>query len=455
MVVLRGLLLGAAVLVVGLALGFGLGQVMSRLQTPDSSAKADTALEKHGPVRLPAGSHAAPAQRTPADPVAVETVFALNCAPCHGARGEGRFAYSAPALAGQPGWYVAQQLRNFKDGIRGTHPEDIQGLQMAPITRLLADEVSMDRLAAHIAGLETFDTAATLDGNADAGASLFTGTCLPCHGENGEGNPLLKAPRLAGQADWYLFRQLTKFRKGIRGSHAGDPLGMQMAAMAMTLVDEQAMADLVAYINGLNRMVQTAASGDGPGQDLGHAPRGAALFALNCAPCHQANAEGQAAFRAPALAGQRDEYLALQLRKFREGVRGGHAEDVEGMMMAPIMRLLPEDQDVQDIVAHVSSMKPFETASTLEGDAERGATFYQGTCLPCHGQRGEGHPLLKAPRLAGQADWYLVRQLTKFKRGVRGAHAEDSEGMQMAAMAKTLMDEQMISDVAAYINGLR
>ena len=54
-------------------------------------------------------------------------------------------------------------------------------------------------------------------------------------------------------SDWYLLRQLQYFKDGVRGAHPDDLYGMQMAMMAASLRDEQAMQDLVAYINSLYR----------------------------------------------------------------------------------------------------------------------------------------------------------------------------------------------------------
>ncbi len=61
----------------------------------------------------------------------------------------------------------------------------------------------------------------------------------------------MNAPRLAGMTDWYIERQLNLFRDGIRGSHPQDFYGFQMSFMAKNFRDEQAIKDLVAYINTL------------------------------------------------------------------------------------------------------------------------------------------------------------------------------------------------------------
>ena len=61
---------------------------------------------------------------------------------------------------------------------------------------------------------------------------------------------------------------------------------------------------------------------------------------------------------------------------------------------------------------------------------------------------------MNAPRMAGMTDWYLQRQLVKFREGVRGQHPRDYYGKQMSFMGRTLTTDQMIDDVIAYINTL-
>jgi cytochrome c oxidase subunit 2 len=51
--------------------------------------------------------------------------------------------------------------------------------------------------------------------------------------------------------DWYQVTQLQNFRQGIRGRHPGDMYGNQMVDMAQMLVDEEAVRNVVAYINTL------------------------------------------------------------------------------------------------------------------------------------------------------------------------------------------------------------
>jgi cytochrome c553 len=53
------------------------------------------------------------------------------CSACHGVSGEGNVELQAPALAYQDGDYLVRQLQNFRDGIRGNHPQDRRGARMA------------------------------------------------------------------------------------------------------------------------------------------------------------------------------------------------------------------------------------------------------------------------------------------------------------------------------------
>ncbi|MEJ2132471.1 MAG: c-type cytochrome, partial [Gammaproteobacteria bacterium] len=68
---------------------------------------------------------------------------------------------------------------------------------------------------------------------------------------NGRGNASTNAPRAAGMSDWYLARQLKNFKQGIRGGHPHDLYGQQMSLMSVTLVDDQAIDDVVAYVTSL------------------------------------------------------------------------------------------------------------------------------------------------------------------------------------------------------------
>ena len=152
------------------------------------------------------------------------------------------------------------------------------------------------------------------EGNADQGEALYA-TCTACHGADGQGNVALKAPRLNHLQAVYIEAQLQKFKAGHRGGPGSSPSAMTMTPMAATLADEQAMADVAAYITGLSGEVSAASI-------EGDKTLGGDYYNQFCGACHGAAAEGNLALNSPRLTGTDDWYLSEQLRAFRAGERG-------------------------------------------------------------------------------------------------------------------------------------
>ena len=175
----------------------------------------------------------------------------MTCIGCHGLKAEGSRAFKAPRLAEQAPWYLKTQLTKFKEGIRGAHPSDLPGRQMAPMARMLVGTAA-DDVIAYIASLDPGKPADRGAGDAAAGKELFT-VCATCHGRSAEGQQPQKAPRLAHQHAWYLERQLQNFRGGVRGAHGSDIEGQQMAEIAKSLEDDAAIANLIAFIQSLEQ----------------------------------------------------------------------------------------------------------------------------------------------------------------------------------------------------------
>ncbi len=170
------------------------------------------------------------------------------CATCHGLQAEGNPALHAPKLSGQGDWYLKRQLKYFKEGARGTHDKDVFGKMMAPMAATLGDDTAIDHVSAYIGTLPDNPAPDTVDGNEKYGEKTYV-TCAACHGSDGRGIQAMNAPRLAGMSDWYLITQLNNFKHGIRGAHPKDMYGPQMASMAAFLADDQAIDNLVSYIN--------------------------------------------------------------------------------------------------------------------------------------------------------------------------------------------------------------
>ncbi len=180
----------------------------------------------------------------------------IVCAGCHGANGEGIKALNAPALVNQETWYLEKQLNNFRLGIRGNDPENIPGTQMATIAKTLTGADQVSDVAAYIKTLPPTTTEQTISGDIEKGRNYYHMICGACHGKNAVGNPSLNSPRLAGIDDWYLEAQFNLFKNGIRGMHPDDTHGAQMQAMSNSLPDDQALKDVIAYIQSLQNLEQ-------------------------------------------------------------------------------------------------------------------------------------------------------------------------------------------------------
>lgn len=180
-----------------------------------------------------------------------------------------------------------------------------------------------------------------------AGKELYA-ACAGCHGEQAEGNQAANAPKLSGQGEWYLRRQLALFKQGARGNDERDANGRIMAQMSATLPDRVAVENVAAYIATLpDKPAATTVEGN--------ADRGRSRY-TTCGACHGARGEGAQATNAPRLRGMSDWYLVAQLKHFRDGVRGGHKDDLHGAQMAQMAGMLADEQSIRDLVVYVNGL---------------------------------------------------------------------------------------------------
>jgi len=163
---------------------------------------------------------------------------------------------------------------------------------------------------------------------------------------------------------------------------------------------------------------------------LAHAGDAAAGKArsIPCLACH--GAEGVSDhYLWPNIAGQSEGYLAKQMRDFRDGAR-------HDPWMSPMARNL-SDADISDLAAYFSSLP----AAAGEGTAQPGQAR---TCAACHSAKMTAANSLW-PKLAGQHERYLVKQLQDYQAGRRADPV-------MAPLAKPLSDQD-VAELAAYFAG--
>lgn len=201
----------------------------------------------------------------------VPNVVKTTCSACHGMDGNS-IGPTFPNLAGQNYNYLLKQLEDFRSGARSpaTMSQMIKAVPKAP------DNANLKQIAAYFSqqtlkrnsGQEPKPTKALVEqgyGLFVRGSSSLTQflivkkdvpSCAACHAPNGEGNPPMAIPALAGQHAAYVQKELERFASGAR--HNG-PSGI-MAAIAAPLTGTQ-MKAVAAYVSVLN---PSLAVGSGP-----------------------------------------------------------------------------------------------------------------------------------------------------------------------------------------------
>lgn len=178
------------------------------------------------------------------------------------------------------------------------------------------------------------------EGDAEAGKAKSL-TCSACHGADGN-SAIAMNPKIAGQHEGYLVKQLTEFRLASRTGGKEGRNNAVMNGMAAALSDQD-IADLSAYFSS-----QDPKAGETPedvieaGQALyrgGDADRGI----TSCISCHGPDGKGMGLAGFPTISGQHAEYTSSQLKMFRDGTR---ANDMNGMMRGIAAKLTDEDIDI-------------------------------------------------------------------------------------------------------------
>lgn len=166
--------------------------------------------------------------------------------------------------------------------------------------------------------------------------------CAACHGADGNSsNP--EWPKLAGQGELYLVKQLQDFKSGARQNAI-------MAGQVAALSDED-MANLSAYFAS-----QTVTTATAKEENL---EKGESLFRggdiasgiAACTGCHGPSGKGNPKAKFPALGGQHAPYIAAQLKAFRSGAR---ANDAGKMMRNVAVRMT--DAEIDALSNYISGL---------------------------------------------------------------------------------------------------
>ena len=181
----------------------------------------------------------------------------------------------------------------------------------------------------------------------DGGVGAAPGDCAGCHGRGGEGNAAY--PRIAGLDADYLEATLDAFASGRRQSGM-----MQPVAAALDQGQRQRLAARFAAMDAGGPVANAQA-------DAASAERGRQLTLHGdglrripaCADCHGPDRDRRNPMY-PDIAGQHPDYLALQLRLFARGGRGGTR--YAHLMERAAAGLEPGD--ILDLAAYYGSLPP-------------------------------------------------------------------------------------------------
>ena len=181
-------------------------------------------------------------------------------------------------------------------------------------------------------------------GDATAGQTKAA-VCGACHGADGN-SPLPNFPKLAGQGEKYLTKQMHDIKDGKRTV-------LEMTGM-LTNLNDQDLSDIAAYFASQAGSVGAA--------DPKLVERGEKLFRGGdldkglpaCTGCHSPDGKGNAAAGFPHLGGQHAQYVAKQLTDFRKE-EGGRTNDGDTKPMQSIAKKL-SDEDIAAVSSYIQGL---------------------------------------------------------------------------------------------------
>lgn len=157
------------------------------------------------------------------------------CAGCHGDDGQGGKNGEYPRIAGLPLAYIYKQVKLFQQNARPNLPmlEHVHERQLSDQEILdISAYLSGIKLATRLTPMDETDPGfnayermmelrrivqiPTYAGDVAAGRKRYSKECRSCHGADGWGDPDQDVPQLAGQYTQYLWRQIDKYRRGLR-----------------------------------------------------------------------------------------------------------------------------------------------------------------------------------------------------------------------------------------------
>jgi len=151
-----------------------------------------------------------------------------SCASCHMADGSGRSDGLVPRIAGQREKILLHKFEKLREG-------SVFLPVMAPFALALTDSEIM-KIAQYVSSLPGTKKGQSSNQN-------YAAYCSSCHGDSGQGNDELLAPKLCGQHGNYLIKRMHEIENKLRG---GEDVGM---VAILGVVDQQVRTEISEWLS--------------------------------------------------------------------------------------------------------------------------------------------------------------------------------------------------------------
>ncbi|HEV2540913.1 MAG TPA: c-type cytochrome [Frateuria sp.] len=255
---------------------------------------------------------------------------------------EAKPATRAPATAAA----AKQSSHAGKPAVSSAAPAPANNGQQAAATPTAAASAAHPAAPAEATAAVKAGDAATGQGKAAA--------CGACHGMDGNSSDA-QYPKLAGQNEAYIVRQLTHFKAAQRQN----PIMMGMAAP----LSEQDMHDLGAYFASKQSLPGVA--------DAALVEQGEKLFRQGdsdrgipaCMACHSIDGRGNPGAAYPQLTSQHAQYVEKTLKSWHDGTTWG--DDAQAKIMPAIAKKL-DDKDIAALASYVEGLHTADGAAAAK-----------------------------------------------------------------------------------------
>lgn len=195
-------------------------------------------------------------------------------------------------------------------------------------------------------------------GDPQAGATK-AGACAACHGLDGNASDPALYPRIAGQSERYIARQLALFKSGERVNAIMQPFAMSLSA--------QDMRDIGAYYatqkSGAGIADDTVVA-EGPNKGMKFYEIGQKLYRSGdvsrdipaCMACHSPSGAGNPGPAYPHVGGQQAWYSARRLQEYRAGTTTEKDPALFNVMHAVAKPLT--DEEIQALASYMQGLHP-------------------------------------------------------------------------------------------------